>query len=149
MTIRAATNADISALLQLLELLFALEADFSFDETKARRGLEMMLENAEIRTVLVAEIDGKVAGMCSAQLLVSTAMGAHSAWIEDVVLKPEFRGRGLMAQLLGELEKWAVSRGAARLQLLCDAQNAPALAFYEKQDFQLTQLVCFHKLPEL
>ncbi|HEX9997378.1 MAG TPA: GNAT family N-acetyltransferase [Abditibacterium sp.] len=148
MTIRAAQSADIPALLSLLELLFALEADFVFDENKARRGLEMMLENAETRRVLVAEIDGEVAGMCSAQLVVSTAMGAHSAWVEDVVLAPQFRGRGVMPQMLAQLEKWAVSQGATRFQLLCDAHNAPALAFYEKQDFQPTQLVCFFKFSQ-
>ncbi len=145
MFIRTAVPADIPALLELLEALFSVAADFQFDADKSRRGLELMLQNPEQRTILVAEIDGQVVGMCSAQLIVSTAMGAPAIWIEDVVLRPEFRGRGLMPLLLLELERWATKRGAARFQVLCDSQNAPAMAFYPKVGFSQTQLLCLFK----
>ena len=147
MQIRPATSADIPALLQLLERLFALETDFDFDAEKSKRGIELMLQSPDTRTILVAEIEDQIAGMCSAQLVISTAMGAPAIWIEDVILRPQFRGRGLMPQMLGELERWARERGAARFQLLCDDQNAPALAFYPKVGFEPTQLRCLFKYP--
>ncbi len=145
MLIRPATQADIPALLSLLETLFSIEADFQFDADKARRGLEMMLGVPDVRTILVGEIDGQVAGMCSAQIIISTAMGAPAIWIEDVVLKPAFRGRGLMPMLLTHLETWGQERGVTRFQVLCDSHNAPAMAFYPKVGFLPTQLVCFFK----
>lgn len=148
MTIRTATAADIPTLLELLEALFSIEADFHFDARKSRRGLELMLQSPQNRTILVAVIEGEVVGMCAAQLVISTAMGAPAMWVEDVVLKPSFRGQGLMPQMLGQLEKWGAHRGVARVQLLCDTQNAPAMAFYPKQGFKPTHLVCFHKYPE-
>ncbi len=147
MHIRAATSADIPALLGLLETLFAIEADFHFDPAKSRRGLELMLQAPGLRTILVGEVEGEVAGMCSAQLIISTAMGAPAVWIEDVILLPAFRGRGLMPLLLAELERWAVGKGAARFQVLCDSANAPAMAFYPKVGFAQTQLVGFFKYP--
>ena len=147
MLIRHATRTDIPALLPLLEMLFALEADFCFDAAKSRRGLEMMLDNPDTRAIVVAEIEGQLAGMCSAQMIVSTAMGTPAIWIEDVILKPEFRGRALMPMMLRELENWALERGVARFQLLCDDQNASALKFYPKVGFEPTQLHCFFKFP--
>ena len=148
MIIRHAVPADIPALLRLLEALFGIEADFYFDAEKSRRGLELMLEAPQQRTVLVAVVKGEVAGMCAAQLVISTAMGAPAMWVEDVVMQPQFRGQGVMPTMLAELEKWGAERGATRFQLLCDSQNAPAMAFYPKQGFKPTQLRCFHKYPE-
>jgi len=148
MLIRSATQADIPALMGLLETLFALEADFEFDAGKAQRGLEMMLAAPDVRTILVGEIEGALAGMCSAQIIISTAMGAPAIWIEDVVLKPAFRGRGLMPMLLTHLETWGKERGVTRFQVLCDRHNAPAMTFYPKVGFQPTQLVCFFKYSD-
>ncbi len=145
MLIRPATQTDIPALMGLLETLFSLEADFQFDADKARRGLEMMIGAPDARTILVGESESEVAGMCSAQIIISTAMGAPAIWIEDVVLKPAFRGRGLMPLLLTHLEAWGKERGVTRFQVLCDSQNAPAMAFYPKVGFLPTQLVCFFK----
>ena len=145
MFIRHAFVDDIPALLELLEMLFALEADFHFDEIRARRGLELLLQNPDSCAVFVALVDEEIAAMCSAQLVISTAMGARCAWVEDVIVKPKFRGRNIMPQLLEELESWCIERGATRLQLLCDDQNEAALAFYAKRGWELTQLKCLQK----
>lgn len=145
MIFRLATPSDVPALCELLEILFAIEADFEFDAPSARRGFELFFAHPDRAAIFVAEEAGEVIGMCSAQITISTARGGYSAWIEDVILKPEFRGCGLMPQLLGELEKWARERGALRLQNLCDLTNAPALAFYEKWGAKRTQLICFQK----
>ena len=147
MIIRHAVPADIPALLGLLEALFGIEADFEFDTEKSRRGLELMLQAPLHRTIMVAIIEGQVAGMCAAQLVISTAMGAPAMWVEDVVMQPQFRGQGVMPTMLAELEKWGALHGVARIQLLCDTHNAPAMAFYPRQGFKPTQLGCFHKYP--
>ena len=143
--IRRAFVDDIPALLELLEMLFALEADFHFDEIRARRGLELLLQNPDSCAVFVALADEEVAAMCSAQLVISTAMGARCAWVEDVIVKPDFRGRNIMPRMLEELESWCLKRGATRLQLLCDEQNEAAQAFYAKRGFARAHLKCLQK----
>jgi GNAT superfamily N-acetyltransferase len=145
MQIRTATPGDFPVMLELLEMLFSLEHDFEFDAEKANKGFELMLDDPEVRTVLVVESEGEVVGMCSGQLLMSTAMGTPSLWVEDVILRPQFRGRGWMPQMLNELEKWAISKGATRVQVLCDLHNEPALKFYPKAGFERTQLGLFKK----
>ncbi len=148
MILRLATSDDIPQLCELLEILFSIEADFSFDREKVERGLRLFLSDTSSRAIFVAEDGGLILGMCSAQLTISTAQGTPAAWIEDVVLREEARGQGLAPRLLGELEKWCLERGVTRFQILCDSQNKPAMEFYPKLGFKFTQLVCLHKYPD-
>jgi GNAT superfamily N-acetyltransferase len=144
-SIRNATAADLDALVRLLGVLFSIEADFRPDPARQRRGLERMLEDPERRAVLVAERGGAVIGMATAQLVISTAEGAPSAVVEDVVIEPAERGRGAGRALLEAIEAWARSRGATRMQLLADRENVAALRFYERMGWRSTQLVCLRR----
>jgi GNAT superfamily N-acetyltransferase len=104
-----------------------------------------MLEEPGRRTILVAERRGARIGMVTAQLVVSTAEGAPSALVEDMVVDAAARGRGTGAALLRAIERWARERGATRLQLLADRENAPALAFYARSGWTATRLVCLRR----
>jgi ribosomal protein S18 acetylase RimI-like enzyme len=143
--IRRAGQEDIPALLDLLRLLFSIEKDFVFDAEEQERGLRLLLSRAEA-AVFAAEQDGKVIGMCTGQLLISTAQGGPSALVEDVAVQPAHQGKGIGRRLVAAAEAWAVSQGASRIQLLADRNNAPALAFYQKTGFQTTAMICLRKM---
>lgn len=143
--IRFAGGSDVEALVVLLGELFSLEADFRPDAARQRSGLALMLADPERRAVLVAERSGAVIGMVTAQLLVSTAEGAASAVVEDMIVAASARGSGVGRLLLRAIEVWARERGATRLQLLADRENAPALAFYRRMGWSETQLVCLRR----
>lgn len=142
--IRRASYKDIDAMCQLLGLLFTIETDFSIDHGKQRCGLEMMLRQ-ENTCVIVAEINQSVIGMCSAQLLVSTAEGGFKAIIEDVVIMENYRCQGIGRRLLAAISKWAVSKGVKRLDLLADQRNQAALNFYHELGWICTELICLQK----
>lgn len=139
--IRNAQPADLPSLVSLLAALFAIEEDFVFDEPKQRRGLSLMLEN-ERGCVLVAEAEGRVVGMCSGQLLVSTAEGGLSMLVEDVVVDGRWRGRGVGRLLMAAISDWAKANKVSRLQLLADRNNIPALDFYQRLGWHTTELIC-------
>lgn len=143
--ITPAAAADLDAMVILLDELFSIEQDFSPDHVSQRRGLELLLASPNGQ-ILVARAEGKVIGMATAQLVISTAIGAPSAWVEDVVVAQPWRSRGVGAQLLDALADWAAARGAGRLQLLADADNAPALAFYQRLNWTPTRLFAWKKL---
>lgn len=147
--IRPATMADLDALAELLNLLFTLEADFAPEPAKQHRGLELMLNRPAERCVMVAESEGRVIGMCTAQLLVSTAEGGVAALIEDMVLREAHRGQGIGRRLLTAVENWALEHGAKRLELLADCENHTALGFYDRLQWRRTQLICLHKKPPI
>ncbi|MDO9040945.1 MAG: GNAT family N-acetyltransferase [Desulfocapsaceae bacterium] len=138
---RSAEPADLDSLVSLLAALFSIEEDFVFDEPKQRRGLSLMLENERGR-VLVAEAEGLVIGMCSGQLLVSTAEGGLSLLVEDVVVDERWRGRGVGRLLMAAISDWAKANKVSRLQLLADRNNVPALDFYRSLGWHTTELIC-------
>lgn len=143
--IETAQQTDIPRLVDLLRDLFGVEADFAADAARQRRGLEMLLAAAaqgERVTVAVARDEhGLAMGMASAQLVISTAEGALSAWIEDVIVHPDFRGQGVGRLLLDHLLTWARAQGATRAQLVADTENAGAGMFYDGLAWQSTQLM--------
>lgn len=148
--IRSADAKDIDAMLGLLRLLFEIEADFEFDEARQRQGLFMMTDGClKHKVVKVAESKGKIVGMASAQTLISTAEGAMTALVEDVVVLPGSRKQGVGRRLVQSLCEWAAMRGAVRLQVLADRQNRPALEFYQRMGWQKTQLICLRKRNDL
>ena len=142
--LRQARYADLSDLTDLLRLLFTLEADFDWDDTKQRQGLALMLNNSQ-GCILVAEKDGLVVGMCTGQVMISTAEGGPAVLVEDMVVAGEHRGHGIGRALLEAMGVWARERGATRLQLLADRNNAPALTFYQRVGWQETALICYRQ----
>lgn len=145
-TIGPAHAGDIDSLVRLLNVLFSIEQDFTPNEVAQRRGLELLLAGPDRGQIFVARhpVAG-VIGMVSAQLVISTAIGAPSAWIEDMVVLEQFRGQGAGKLLLDQAQEWAASKGAGRVQLLADADNAPALDFYRHQAWQPTRLFAWKK----
>jgi len=144
-TIREARTTDLDALVELLGLLFALEADFAVNARRQESGLLQMLEGAKNRLVLVADAGGLVVGMATAQVVISTAEGGPALLVEDVVVRPEARGQGIGRALLARIEAWGTGLGATRLQLLADKGNAPSHAFYHACGFTPTNLVCLRR----
>lgn len=145
LVIRRAEKDDVIVLVDLLTNLFSIETDFIIDKQKQQKGLLLMLEQTEKSCVLVAEYNGKVVGMCTGQLLVSTAEGGLKAIVEDVVVGKNQRGLGIGSALLAEIEKWAVNSGASRMDLLADKNNYKALNFYDNQKWKHTELIALQK----
>ena len=142
-TIDNATPSDIPALVELLAELFSIEADFKPDTERQVLGLSLLLSNAEQAVIKVARDtakDGAVIGMVSAQLVISTAQGTPSAWLEDMVVSHEYRSAGIGRQLLDAVQEWAKARGATRAQLLVDTENLPAIGYYQHLGWESTQL---------
>lgn len=138
--VERATESDIDQLLPLLQQLFSLEADFNFDPGRVKQALTAILQQHECATLLVAKSEYKVVGMCPAPLLVSTAEGGLSAWVEDVVVHEAFRCRGVGTQLLEHLTGWCREHGVKRMQLVADRDNRAALDFYRDNGWLNTNL---------
>jgi GNAT superfamily N-acetyltransferase len=62
----------------------------------------------------------------------STFEGRPGLYLEDLFVRPAFRGRGYGEALLRHLARLAVERGCARFEWSVLDWNEPALAFYRK-----------------
>ena len=136
-----AAESDIPQLVALLATLFGIEADFRPDTAAQECGLRLLLAQPEHGVIKVARNDGGLAvGMVSAQLVISTAQGAPSAWVEDMVIREDYRNAGIGRRLMEALLAWCKAHGATRAQLLVDTENVPALGYYQHLGWEGTQL---------
>jgi GNAT superfamily N-acetyltransferase len=62
----------------------------------------------------------------------STFAGRPGLYLEDLYVRPAFRGRGHGEALLRYLARLAIERGCARFEWSVLDWNAPAIAFYRK-----------------
>ena len=144
--VRRAVPDDIPALLDLLQQLFALEQDFSFDPEKQKKGLALLIP-CEDSCVFVAEQNSEVVGMCSVQTVISTAQGTRSGWVEDVVVSDKCRRNGVGSSLMAAVDSWAKEKGITRLQLLIDSSNDPAYEFYRHHNWHDIHMKPLRKFP--
>jgi GNAT superfamily N-acetyltransferase len=148
---RPATFTDIPSLCNLLNELFTLESDFQPDPAKQAQALQLLIERSHANNerpacvVWVAELGAHVIGMCSLQVLISTAEGGEVGLIEDVIVDAAHRKQGIGQQMLHSLETWARQRGLSRLQLLADTHNDGALVFYQRHGWRRMQMLAMRK----
>ena len=60
----------------------------------------------------------------------STFLGRAGIYLEDLYVRPEYRGRGCGTAFLKRLAKIAVERGCGRLEWWCLDWNKPSIEFY-------------------
>ncbi len=79
----------------------------------------------------IAEADGGPAGFALWFYNYSTFRGRHGIWLEDLFVRPAFRGRGIGKALLINLAKRAVAEECSRVEWSVLDWNAPSIAFYK------------------
>jgi ribosomal protein S18 acetylase RimI-like enzyme len=135
MELGTALPVDVPQLVELLGVLFAQEHELSPDAEKQRRALELILADPSRARIYVARQGGKAIAMAALHFTTSTAEGGRVAGLEDCVVHPEQRGKGIGEKLLSYVLEQARSEGALRVMLLTDGDNARAQALYRKMGF--------------
>jgi len=143
--VRKAREDDIPALLGLIESLFAIETDFTFEPAGTERALRMILAGPDAQ-ILVYEADGRVLGTATLHTIVSTAQGGLAGQVEDVVVARGAQGRGIGRKLMDAVAEEARARGIVRLQLFADKKNDPALKFYAANGWSELDLIGRRKM---
>jgi GNAT superfamily N-acetyltransferase len=83
--------------------------------------------------VIIAEYDGAPAGFALFFYNFSTFLGRPGLYIEDLFVKPPFRGKRLGKLLLTFIAHLAAERNCGRLEWACLDWNEPSIAFYKSQ----------------
>lgn len=83
----------------------------------------------------VFEADGKTAGYAMVAKSFSTEAGGICIWIEDIYLKPEFRGYGIGKEFFNFVENRYKDQ-AARLRLEVEPSNTRAIEVYKKSGYE-------------
>ena len=78
----------------------------------------------------VAEVAGEPVGFALWFTTFSTFRGQPGLVLEDIFVKPDFRGHGIGKGLFAAVARRAVERGCGRLEWSVLNWNAPAIGFY-------------------
>ena len=81
--------------------------------------------------VIIAEEDGTPAGFALFFHNYSTFLAQPGIYLEDLFVKPEYRGRGYGKALLARLAQIARERNCGRVDWAVLDWNEPSIAFYE------------------
>jgi ribosomal protein S18 acetylase RimI-like enzyme len=104
-------------------------------DADARASVERLLADPDTELLLAADGDGPPAGVLQLRFRWSFWKTALDAWIEDLFVDAGARRSGLGDALVRLAFDRARERGAARIELDCFEDNAPALALYERNGF--------------
>lgn len=85
------------------------------------------IKKAEVLFVLD---NGKEVGFALFFHNFSTFLGRAGLYLEDLYVRPEYRGKGYGKALLAKLAQIAVERGCGRLEWWCLDWNKPSIDFY-------------------
>ena len=126
---RYANENDTALILQFIREL--AEYEEMLDEVVATEEIlqEWIFEKKKAEVIFVLESDAEV-GFALFFHNFSTFLGRSGVYLEDLYVKPEYRGKGYGKGLLKKLAQIAVERGCGRLEWWCLDWNKPSIDFY-------------------
>jgi GNAT superfamily N-acetyltransferase len=131
MNIRPAKTTDIDEILALIyELALYEKAPEEAKATKSQIMESFFSDNPKVFCEIV-EVDGEIAGLAIWFLNYSTWQGKHGIYLEDLFIRPQFRGRGFGKSVLKHLAQICVDRGYGRFQWWVLDWNTPSIEFYK------------------
>lgn len=87
--------------------------------------------------ILVAEVDGQVAGVCLIKIYGFDSSKGPILWIRQLAVDPKYQNQGIGFDLLEKSIMWGKQNGATRSFLAVDKQNK-AISLYTKCGYQCT-----------
>lgn len=116
------------------------------DIAYARQRFAAMQTDDPDRALLVAEVDGEVVGHVEARMRRDEAAGFTGAYVEELAVAPEWRGRGAGTVLMDAVEEWARGRGAMSIALDHFHTNEGAHRLYDRLGFRVRGLIMEKRL---
>ena len=131
MNIREATEADVPLILSFIKAL--AEYERLADKVVATEDMirRTLFSNPRYAEVIIAESDGEPAGFALFFHNYSTFLAQPGIYLEDLFVKPEYRGRGYGKALLARLAQIARERKCGRVDWAVLDWNEPSILFYE------------------
>jgi GNAT superfamily N-acetyltransferase len=129
--VREASAEDVPLILTFIRELAEYER-LSHEVVATEESLRRWLfGDRPVAEVLIAEHRGDDAGFVLFFHNFSTFLGKPGMYLEDIYVRPGFRGRGIGRTMLARLARLARERGCGRLEWSVLDWNEPSIRFYE------------------
>ena len=130
--LRKAVAKDVPVILSLVRELATYEREpGSVTATESDLRRDGFSKNRKYRAI-IAEWDGKPAGMALIFPYYSTWQGRSGIFVEDLIVKRRFRGKGVGLALMSQVARIALSDGGSGMRWEVHSWNKDAIKFYRQ-----------------
>lgn len=145
-TFRFATMDDTALILRFIKEL--AEYEQMLDQVVATEAVlsDWLFVQKKAETIFAC-LDGVEVGFALFFHNFSTFLGRSGLYLEDLFVKPAYRGKGVGKAIFRELARIAVERGCGRLEWWCLDWNRPSIDFYLSMGAQPMEDWTVYRLP--
>jgi len=132
LTLRFAKEKDVPVIFSLINEL--AEYEKLLDEVKVTEKIlkENLFGKRKYAEVIIAELEKIPVGQALFFHNFSTFLGKPGIYLEDLYVKPEFRGKGIGKALLKKVIETAKERNCGRIEWVVLDWNKPSIDFYKR-----------------
>ena len=129
--VNMATHADIDGLITIEKARLATGEIESLNVDDVRRRLEgARLDEPRNGFVVIARLNGEPVGAATVTFLLDYPAASERAYVHDLAVVPESRGRGIAKKLLLTIKHLATMRSCHCIETLSEPDNERAKALY-------------------
>lgn len=132
--IAQAGRGDLDEVLRLVDLQFDEHA-IETDRDRLRTAVAAVLDDDGLGVFLLARESGDAVGLAYMSFVWALEHCGHAAWLEELYVVPEARGRGIGDQLLQTILSCARDRGCAAVDLEVEHSQKRAENLYRRAGF--------------
>lgn len=147
-TITPASERDIDLLVAMMREFYA-EASYPLDPVRARRAFMELLSTPMLGRSLIVMLGTAPVGYLVLTITFSMEYGGRAAFLDDLYIRPAFRGKGVGTAALDALRALALDLGLRAIRLEVGGDDAAAQKVYRKAGFvdAETQLLTLRLAP--
>lgn len=138
--LRPAQTGDIERLVQFCRQLNeedpTFTGEFHFDEAAVCVALAQLLNAPAQGRVWLIEVDERPAGYVVLTFGFSLESRGRDALIDELYLRPDYRGQGIGRWVMGQMEVEARAEGVKRIYLEVERPNVRAQTFYRDLGYE-------------
>ncbi len=136
MLIQKVREEDREELLELLEEFYHSDAVLHpVPKAHFERAFQEAVSQSPYAAAYLLKADGKTAGFAQLAFSFSTEAGGRVIWVEELYVRPQYRGKGIGSAFFRFLEE-EYGAETARFRLEIEPDNARARKLYKKMGFQ-------------
>nr|WKN37454.1 GNAT family N-acetyltransferase [Tunicatimonas sp. TK19036] len=129
-----AQPSDQEIVLNLMSDFYAIDG-YPFDRNKSQKNYQALLANESLGRLWLIKNDNNVIGYLVLAFGFSFEYGGRDAFIDELYLKEEYRGKGLGEQTIDFVNQEAKSLGIKALHLEVERHNERGNQLYRKKGF--------------
>lgn len=132
LTIRDAVPGDEALMMKFIRALAEHERATNRVSATEEKLHEIFFGKNKIADAIIAEWDGAPVGHALYYMMISSYRAEPMVYLEDVVVDPSMRSKGIGRKLMAAVAARGLAKGAFRMKWSAITENTRAIALYKK-----------------